>query len=109
MNQPTMKLKHKLIAASLVLTFGVLPFTGSAADKPAKEKLKPYTLKTCIVSGEKLGEMGKPVVEKYKDREIKFCCKSCIKDFKKDPDKYVKLIDEAEAKAKANPAPAPAK
>jgi hypothetical protein len=55
--------------------------------------------------------MGKPVVEKYKDREIKFCCKSCIKDFKKEPDKYVKMIDEAEAKAKAkeSAAPAPAK
>ena len=105
----TMKLKHKLIAASLILTFGILPFTASnAAEKPDKEKLKPYTLKTCIVSGEKLGEMGKPVVEKYKDREIKFCCKSCIKDFKKEPDKYVKMIDAAEAKAKATPAPAPA-
>jgi hypothetical protein len=96
-----MKLKHKIIAASLVLIFGVPSFTGLAADKPEKEKLKPYTLNTCIVSSEKLGEMGKPVVEKYKDREIKFCCKSCIKDFKKEPDKYVKLIDEAEAKAKA--------
>jgi hypothetical protein len=106
-----MKLKYRILAASLVLTFGILPFTGSAADKPDKEKLKPYTLKTCIVSGEKLGEMGKPVVEKYKDREIKFCCKSCIKDFKKEPDKYVKMIDEAEAKAKAkeSAAPAPAK
>ena len=106
-----MKLKYRILAASLVLTFGILPFTGSAADKPDKEKLKPYTLKTCIVSGEKLGEMGKPVVEKYKDREIKFCCKSCIKDFKKEPDKYVKMIDEAEAKVKAKEkaAPAPAK
>ena len=105
-----MKLKHKIIAASLVLTFGILPFTGSAADKQDKEKLKPYTLKTCIVSGEKLGEMGKPVVEKYKDREIKFCCKSCTKDFKKEPDKYAKMIDGAEAKAKAKEnAPAPAK
>src|SRR6476469_556868 len=103
-----MKLKYRILAASLVLTFGILPFTGSAADKPDKEKLKPYTLKTCIVSGEKLGEMGKPVVEKYKDREIRFCCKSCIKDFKKEPDKYVKMIDEAEAKAKAKESAAPA-
>ena len=104
-----LKLKHKIIAASLLLTFGALPFTSPGAEKPDKEKLKPYTLKTCIVSGEKLGEMGKPALEKYKDREIKFCCKSCIKDFKKDPDKYVKLIDEAEAKEKAKGAPAPAK
>ena len=49
------------------------------------EKLKPYTLKTCVVSGDKLGEMGDPFVYTYKDREIKFCCKGCLKDFNKDP------------------------
>ena len=64
------------------------------------EKLKPYTLKTCVVSGDKLGEMGKPFVYEYKGREIKFCCKGCLKDFNKDPAKYIKKIEEAEAKAK---------
>ena len=91
-----MKLKYRILAASLVLTFGILPFTGSAADKPDKEKLKPYTLKTCIVSGEKLGEMGKPYVFKHDGREVQLCCESCKKDFKKDPAKYMKKLDEAE-------------
>jgi YHS domain-containing protein len=27
------------------------------------------------------------------------CCKSCLKDFKKDPAKYIKKIEAAEAKA----------
>ena len=36
----------------------------------------------------------------YEGREIKFCCKGCLKDFKKDPAKYIKMIEEAEAKAK---------
>ncbi len=44
--------------------------------------------------------MGDPFVYNYKGREIKFCCKGCLKDFNKDPQKYIKLIDEAEAKAK---------
>jgi YHS domain-containing protein len=44
--------------------------------------------------------MGEPFVYAYKGREIKFCCKNCLKDFNKDPAKYLKLIDEAEAKAK---------
>ena len=83
------------IAAVILLT-GIS--SGLAADKSAKPK--PYPLKTCVVSGEKLGEMGKPVVYEYKGREIKFCCKDCIKDFKKDPDKYVKKLEEAEAKKK---------
>ena len=90
-------LKH-LIAAILVASF-LVPLSGLAADKKA-EKLKPYTLKTCVVSGDKLGEMGSPFVYAYKGREIKFCCKGCIKDFNKEPEKYIKMIEEAEAKAK---------
>jgi YHS domain-containing protein len=90
-------LKH-LIAAILVALF-LVPLSSLAADKKA-EKLKPYTLKTCVVSGDKLGEMGDPFVYAYKGREIKFCCKGCLKDFNKEPDKYIKKIEEAEAKAK---------
>jgi len=82
----------------LVASF-LIPVSALAADKKA-EKLKPYPLKTCVVSGEKLGEMGDPFVYAYKGREIKFCCKGCLKDFNKEPDKYIKMIEEAEAKAK---------
>ena len=38
--------------------------------------------------------MGKPVIYKYKDRELKFCCKDCIKDFNKDPQKYHQKLEE---------------
>jgi hypothetical protein len=91
-----------------VLTGLVLaPFALFAVDT-ADGKPKPYTLKTCIVSGDKLGgDMGDPYVFIYKDKknkddaghEIKFCCKSCLKDFNKDPQAYIKKIDAAEAKA----------
>jgi YHS domain-containing protein len=94
-----MKIFKTLGVAFLLTSFGVAPLTGFAADK--KEKLKPYTLETCVVSGDKLGEMGKPFEYEYKGREIKFCCKNCVKDFQKDPAKYVKKIEEGEAKAKA--------
>lgn len=90
-----------LLAAS-VLGGAVVAF---AADKGADAKIKPYTLKYCVVSGDKLGEMGKPFVFTNDDREIKFCCKSCVKDFKKDPAKYVKKIEEGEAKDKAKSTP----
>ena len=71
------------------------------ADKPT-----PYPLATCVVSGDKLGEMGDPIVFVYQDaakginQEIKFCCPGCKPKFLKDPDKYMKTIHEAEAKAK---------
>jgi YHS domain-containing protein len=67
----------------------------------ADAKVKPYPLKTCVVSGEKLGEMGKPVTLVYKGQEMKFCCKDCVKDFKKNPDKYIKKLAEEQAKAAA--------
>ncbi len=93
-----MKTLKPIIASILVASF-LIPISGLADDKKA-EKLKPYTLKTCVVSGDKLGEMGDPFVYEYKGRQIKFCCKGCLKDFNKDPAKYIKKIEEAEAKAK---------
>jgi len=93
-----MKALRLLTVAMLVASF-LAPLCTLAAEKKA-EKPKPYPLKTCIVSGEKLGEMGEPFVYEYQGREIKFCCKSCLKDFKKDPAKYLKMIDDAAAKEK---------
>lgn len=64
----------------------LLPAATRAADPT------PYPLTTCIVSDEKLGEMGKPVMVDYKSRQIGFCCKSCIDSFEKDPSKYLAKI-----------------
>lgn len=59
----------------------------------------PDLLKTCPVSGDKLGgDMGKPYVIVYKGQEVKFCCPMCKKDFDKDPEKYMKLIRAADKK-----------
>src|SRR4051794_39143029 len=99
-----MKLVKSLSASVLLVGFVFVSSLAVGAEKDSKvdkdAKLKPYTLETCVVSGEKLGEMGKPYVHEYKGREIKFCCKSCLKDFNKDSAKYVKKLEEAEAKAK---------
>ena len=95
-----MKKLKTLTAVGLILTYVAAPLALLAADKP--EKAKPYPLEKCIVSDEKLGEMGKPFVFTYEGQEIKLCCKSCQKDFKKDPAKYMKKLKDAEAdKAKA--------
>ena len=65
---------------------------------PATPAAKPDLLTTCPVSGEKLGEMGAPLVFTYKDQEVKLCCKNSKKDFDKDPEKYMKLIRAADKK-----------
>ena len=94
-----MKLLKRLVVVGVAVSLCAAPLAGFAADTK-DAKLKPYTLKTCVVSGDKLGEMGDPFVYAYKGREIKFCCKGCLKDFNKEPAKYIKKIEEAEAKAK---------
>jgi YHS domain-containing protein len=85
------------IITLVAICVGALAAFAADTAAPAK-KLTPYPLTTCSVSGEKLGEMGAPVVTNYLGQEIKFCCKDCVKDFDKDPAKYIKKI-EAEAKA----------
>lgn len=92
---------RRLLSTSLLVT--ALAASALAADAAGDTpKPKPYVLDTCIVSGDKLGGMGDPVVVVRDGREIKFCCKGCIKDFDKDPAAFVKKIEAAEqAKADA--------
>lgn len=71
--------------------------TTAAATAPAI-KGDVYPLDECVVTGKKLGEAGEPVTHIHKGRDIKFCCKDCIKTFEADPAKYLKKIDEAVVK-----------
>lgn len=80
-----------LIAIAAVTMFGLAGV--SRADDHAKPALYPLT--TCFISGDKLGEMGKPVVFTYEGQEIKLCCKDCKKKFDKDPAKYMKDFQAA--------------
>jgi YHS domain-containing protein len=63
-----------------------------AADAPAKKKddakNKPINAK-CPVAGE---DIDPAVTTAYKGKTVAFCCKDCIKDFNKDPEKYMKKI-----------------
>ena len=54
-----------------------------------------YPLKTCVVTGEKLGDMGEPVDHVFAGRLVRFCCKGCIGAFRKDPWKYMEKIGKA--------------
>lgn len=94
-----MKIKtliHSTAAAALLVLTG----SSHAADNKPKDgkadKAKPYPLEKCVVSDEKLGGHGEPHVFKHEGREVKLCCKGCLKDFKKDSAKYIKKIEEAE-------------
>jgi YHS domain-containing protein len=87
----------------------LIPVTDKDAAWVAKAKAE-YPTTTCVVSDDKLGaDMGKPADFIYRqegkpDRLISFCCKDCVKDFNADPQKYLKMLDDASAaKKKAAP------
>ena len=87
---------------AVTVPFLALPLAGVAADTNSTAAIppKPDKLTTCPVSGEKLGEMGKPYVFVYQGQEVKLCCPGCKKDFDKDPAKYLKKIQDAAAAKK---------
>lgn len=95
-----MKSIQKVASVILALTFAMAPLVGCAAEE--KKAVKPYTLKTCPVSDEVIDDKGdmKPHSFVHEGREIKLCCKGCLKDFNKDAAKYVKKIEAAEKAAK---------
>jgi hypothetical protein len=54
---------------------------------------KSYPLKTCIVTDNALGSMGKVITKVYDGQEIKFCCKPCVRKFEKNPAKYLSKLN----------------
>ena len=98
-----MKFTKQILTAVLLTGLAAGVLSTRAADKAADTKAKPYPLKTCIVSGEEINDKGemKPHEFVYEGQTIKLCCKSCLKDFNKEPAKYLKKIDEEAKKAPA--------
>jgi hypothetical protein len=66
------KVSHHLVVTALAVIVSLSTTAAFAAPPlrqatPAKkEAAKPYPLTTCIVSDDKLGDMGRPVVFDYK-------------------------------------------
>lgn len=54
-----------------------------------------YPVDYCVVSGEKLGEMGDIVEVVIDGRTVKLCCTMCEADLRADPAKYLAMLDSA--------------
>ncbi len=91
--------KSILLAATAALCFSTPTLRAHAADHQGKNAPgvpAEYPLKKCVVSDDPLGEHGKAIKETAPDGTVVYlCCKDCIKDFKKDPAKYAKMVKEA--------------
>lgn len=82
------------LLAAFLLGGSTTLHAGPGADVPAN-----YPLKKCVISDEALGEHGKPVKMTAEDgTDVYLCCKMCVKDFKKDPAKYAKMVKDARPK-----------
>jgi len=90
----------RLCCKECLAKFGESPSEYMAKlDKAVIEKQKDtYPLDRCVVTGDKLGgDMGDIVEYVAGNRLIRFCCKGCIKEFEKNPAKYLKMLDDAKA------------
>lgn len=70
----------------------------AATITPRVAAAAAFPLKTCIVTGDELGD--DPVDVTYKGRLIRLCCKSCVKKFNANPAKYLAILDKEIAKRK---------
>jgi hypothetical protein len=108
-----MKVLVVLAAASILAgceskTPVVAPAAPPVVAPPAAAPVAPaakstYPLATCVVSGEKLGGMGDPVVIVRDGVEIHLCCNDCIKEVDKDPKKYVSMVTGAKKSTTSAP------
>ncbi len=85
------------IASIVLLTASCGEKTETTVEAPAVETTAAttadtYPMKTCPVSGEALGSMGDPVIVVHEGTTVKLCCKSCIKKFEADPEKYTAMV-----------------
>ena len=88
-------LKRKIaVIATLCMFMPMMPHGCSTmgAHKRQEAKVKDSN-KVCSVSGEKIDERTK-VTYQYEGKTYNFCCGNCVEEFKKDPEKYIKKIEE---------------
>ncbi len=81
------------ITAALASVLFLSPL-GPADEDVVKAQLPTYPLKTCVVSDEGF-TMGDPVDMVHEGRLVRFCCDSCVRKFKAEPEKFLAKIDRA--------------
>ena len=70
-------------------------FLEKADQRIIEQQLPYYPLTSCPVSGQALRSMGGPVDLVYNNRLVRFCCKGCVRGFKKDPGPTLAKLDDA--------------
>ncbi len=98
-------MKIKYVFISLVISAALSTYAFAAEGHEHKgsmagsEMEKPSPAievgnEVCPISGEKVGAMGSVVQYEYKGKIYNFCCDGCVETFKKDPEQYLKVVEE---------------
>ena len=95
-----------ILRPALVCAATTLPAADKKPTAPKAAEPKPYPLKICVVTDD---ELKKDAFTYYQGREIKLCRDECMKDFEKEPAKYVKILDGAEKEQATDKAKQPKK
>ena len=77
------------IFCAVVALFFVCAVAAPLMAADTAEKGKPQTI--CPVMG---GKIDKKVYADYQGKRVYFCCSSCREEFKKDPEKYIKKLED---------------
>ena len=66
-------------------------------EEKAKEKPVDVGNKVCPVTGDKINPKNNVTYE-YQGKTYHFCCPMCVPEFRKNPEKYIEVINKEKAK-----------
>lgn len=83
-------LKAAFVVVSAIAVFGLSAATGfgETGTNAGAEKAVAVGNRICPVTGEKI-DKNSEVTYEYKGKVYSFCCRGCIVEFSKDPEKYI--------------------
>lgn len=66
---------------------------GDHVDVNLVQASADYPLKTCVVTGDDLGDLADRIAIEHEGKQVQFCCEMCIEAFHKDPAKYLAKLE----------------
>lgn len=78
---------------------GSIPPRRSDVVQAAAETPSGKVQQTCPVTGEKLGSMGPLIPVTVNGRTIQVCCDGCVAAVKKNPEKYLQIVNDEVAQS----------
>lgn len=92
-----MKIRIITLCVMVVLMYSGIALAAEGHDHPGHKG--SMTVNTgniiCPVSGENVEDMGGGIEHEYNGKVYNLCCRSCVKVFKKDPEKYSKIAEKS--------------